>query len=149
MPAKKTSSFSFPRKARSGVLKARKDLKKLTPLETLIMDAVWTLSKTAVREVQDHLETVKPMAYTTVLTMMRILRDKGFLKSERDGRTDVYEPAVSREQVGKRSLQEVLERFFAGSAEALVSQLLESDDLDPNEVKAIRREVDKRLRREA
>ena len=57
--------------------------------------------------------------------------------SERNGRMDVYRPYVSREQMGERSLAEVLERFFAGSAEALVGQLLDSKDLSAEEVKAI------------
>ncbi len=121
--------------------------KRLTPLEALIMDCVWDKSQTTVREVQETLQDEKPMAYNTVLTMMRILRDKEFLASERDGRTDVYRPLVAREQVAKRSLNDVLQNFFSGSAHALVSQLLESEELAPDEMKAIRREVDRRLRK--
>lgn len=123
----------------------KRKIKRLTPLETLIMDAVWTLSEATVRDVRDHLKPVKSMAYNTVLTVMRILRDKGFLTSERDGRSDVYRPLVTRQQMGRRSLQEVLNRFFAGSAEALVRQLLDSEDLSPGEIRAIRSEVDRRL----
>ncbi len=124
----------------------QKESKRLTPLETVIMDCVWEESPVTVREVQERLEAQKPMAYNTVLTMMRILRDKGFLVSERNGRMDVYRPHVSREQIGRNSLAEVLDRFFAGSAEALVSQLLDSKEMSAEEVKAIRREVNKRLR---
>jgi len=127
----------------------RKHIRRLTELETLIMDAMWNLGSANVREVQERLEPAKPMAYNTVLTMMRILRDKGFLRSERNGRVDVYEPIVSRGQVAKRSLNDVLERFFSGSARALVSQLLDSEGLDAKEVQAIRREVDRKLRRSA
>ena len=127
----------------------RKRVKKLTELETLIMDAVWALSEATVRDVQERLRPQKPMAYNTVLTMMRILRDKGFLRSRRDGRMDVYTATVSREQMARRSLHEVLDRFFAGSAGALVSQLLESERLDVDEVRAIRREVDRKLQKEA
>ena len=76
---------------------AKRTAKRLTPLETLVMDAVWTLAEATVRNVQEHLKPVKPMAYNTVLTVMRILRDKGFLTSEREGRSDVYRPLVSRE----------------------------------------------------
>lgn len=123
----------------------RKDAKRLTPLEALIMDAVWSLSQATVRQVQERLRPVKPMAYNTVLTVMRILRDKGFLASEREGRRDVYQPLVTREHMGRRSLRELLEQFFAGSATALVSQLLDSEDLSPGEIEAIRREVDKKL----
>ena len=129
----------------------RKELSRLTPLEAVIMDGVWTLSDNGgppvtVREVQKHLEPVKSMAYNTVLTMMRILREKGFLDSKRQGRVDVYRPLVSREQMGKRSLGEVLDRFFAGSAGALVSQLVESQDLSADEIRAVRRELNEKLR---
>lgn len=120
--------------------------KSLTPLEGLIMNCVWDRSRATVREVQEALRDTKPMAYNTVLTVMRILREKGFLSSEREGRTDVYSPAVSRERMGRRSLTEVLERFFAGSPRMLVSELLESDEVSPEEIRAIRREIDKKLR---
>jgi len=122
------------------------DAKRLTPLEALIMDAVWGRSEATVRDVQERLQSEKPMAYNTVLTMMRILRDKGFLESRREGRTDVYRPRVPREQVAGSSLQEVLDRFFGGSAKALVSQLLDSEDVDRDEIQAIRQEVNRRLR---
>jgi BlaI family transcriptional regulator, penicillinase repressor len=127
----------------------RKKPKRLTPLESQIMDCVWDLETATVREVQEGLHAEKPMAYNTVLTIMRILRDKGFLASRRDGRTDVYRPVVSREHMGKRSLNEVLDRFFAGSSQALVSQLLAADGLSAEEVKAIRREVDEKLREQS
>ena len=74
--------------------------KRLTPLETLIMNVLWDESPAAVRQVQQRLESVKPMAYNTVLTMMRILREKGFLVSEREGRSDLYRPVVTREAHG-------------------------------------------------
>ena len=119
--------------------------KRLTPLESLIMDRVWDLSEATVREVQERLEAERPMAYNTVLTMMRILRDKGFLDSKRNGKADVYHPLISREQMARRSLSDVLDRFFSGSATALVSQLLSSENLSEDEIKAIRREVNKTL----
>lgn len=118
----------------------------LTPLEAVIMDCVWSLSEATVRQVQERLRPVKAMAYNTVLTIMRILRDKGFLVSERHGRMDVYRPRVTREQMAGRSLREVRDRFFAGSAEALVSHMLESENLSTEEIKAIRREVGKKLK---
>jgi predicted transcriptional regulator len=124
----------------------KKTPKRLTPLEAVIMDAVWTLSAATVRDVQEHLRPTRRMAYNTVLTMMRILREKGFLQSERDGRADIYTARVSREQMGTRSLREVLHRFFAGSPTVLVSQLLESGDVSPEEVRRIRQEVDSRLK---
>ena len=121
--------------------------RKLTPLETMIMNVLWDESPAAVRQVQERLETVKPMAYNTVLTIMRILRDKGFLVSEREGRSDLYRPVVTREDMGRRSLGEVIDSFFAGSAEALVSQLLDGQSLTDEELAAIREELDRALER--
>jgi BlaI family transcriptional regulator, penicillinase repressor len=119
--------------------------KKLTPLETLIMNALWDESPAAVKQVQGRLKSVKPMAYSTVLTMMRILRDKGFLVSDRQGKADLYRPVVSRDDAGRRSLGEVIDSFFSGSAEALVSQLLDSRSLSDEALKVIRAELDKTL----
>lgn len=121
-------------------------VQKLTELESVIMDAVWELGQATVREVQEHLREARPMARNTVLTMMGILRDKGFLQSTREGRTDLYTPTVSREQVGGGLLRDIMQRFFSGSAHAMVSQLLDCGDLDPEEIKAIRKEINWRLK---
>ncbi len=119
--------------------------KNLTPLETLIMDSLWRRSPASVREVQESLHAVKPMAYTTVLTLMRRLRDTGYLASERSGRADLYRPQVSRRQTARGRLRELLDRFFAGSPAELVSQLLDTERIDPDELRTIRREIDQRL----
>jgi predicted transcriptional regulator len=121
--------------------------RKLTPLETLIMNALWDESPASVKQVRERLKSVKPMARNTVLTIMRILRDKGFLASEREGRADLYRPTVSREDVGRRSLGELIDSFFSGSAEALVSQLLDGQSLSDDELTAIRAELDRTLKR--
>ena len=121
--------------------------KRLTPLETLIMNVLWDESPAAVKQVQERLTAVKPMAYNTVLTIMRILRDKGFVVSEREGRSDLYRPVVTREDMGRRSLGDVIDSFFAGSAEALVSQLLDGQSLTDEELAAIRAELDRTLER--
>lgn len=129
---------------------AKKRPERLTPLETLVMDCMWQMEEATVRQVQQRLnEDHKDRAYNTVLTVMRMLRDKGYLQSRREGRSDVYWPEVSRTQAARRPLRELLERFFAGSAEALVSQLLNTGELDEEEIRAIREEVDQKLREEA
>lgn len=121
--------------------------KRLTPLETLIMNALWDDSPISVKQVQERLQAVKPMAYNTVLTMMRILRDKGFLVSRREGRLDLYSPVVTRQDMGRRSLGEVIDSFFAGSAQAVVSQLLDGQALSEEELKLIRAKLSRALKR--
>ena len=120
--------------------------RKLTPLETLIMNELWDDSPATVKQVLERLQAIKPMAYSTVLTMMRILREKGFLRSEGQGKADLYSPTISREDAGRRSLGEVIESFFSGSAEALVSQLLNNQSLSDEELKSIRSELNKTLK---
>ena len=127
-------------------MRIKPNSRKLTELESVIMDAVWTLEQATVRDIQEHLKAVRPMARNTVLTMMGILRDKGFLSSVREGRTDLYRPTVSREQVSGHLLRDVMNRCFAGSAHALVSQLLDCGDIDSEEIKAIRRDLTRRLK---
>lgn len=123
--------------------------KTLTELESVVMDCIWDMPEATVRQVQQQLQSTRPLAYNTVLTVMRILRDKGFLASQRDGRKDIYRPRVSRRQAARRSVRDLLDRVFAGSAEALITQLLESEELTAEQIQAIRCEVDKRLHAEA
>lgn len=117
---------------------------KLTPLESVVMDCVWELEEATVRDVKEKLG--RDLAYNTVLTVMRGLREKDYLDSRREGRADVYWPEVSRELAARRPLRELLDRFFAGSATALVSELMDTAELDADEIEAIREEVDEKLR---
>jgi predicted transcriptional regulator len=126
----------------------RRSVRRLTPLETLVMDAVWGLSEATVHQVRERLAPVKPLAYNTVLTVMRTLRAKGALASRREGKTDLYRPAVTREQMSKPRLRELLDHFFSGSPAALVSSLLGAETVSPDDLKAIRREIDRKLAKE-
>lgn len=118
---------------------------RLTPAETEVMDKLWQLGSATVRDVHEAMLPERDAAYNTVLTLLRILRDKGFVTSRRKGRADVYRPAISREKMGRRSLREVVDRFFSGSAAALVSGLLDAEKPDAEEIRRIRREIDARL----
>ncbi|MFH1571828.1 MAG: BlaI/MecI/CopY family transcriptional regulator [Gemmatimonadota bacterium] len=114
---------------------------RLTPLEARIMDCVWDLGEATARQVKERLAATRPMAYTTVQTMMALLRDKGFLTSRRQGRADVYVPLVDRQAMGRRRLREVMDQFFSGSAAALVSHLVDLDGVGKEEIEAMRRTV--------
>lgn len=119
--------------------------RRLTPLESLVMNRIWDRSPVSVREVKQRLEPSKPLAYNTVLTVMRKLRDKGFLKSEREGRMDLYEPVVQRDEAAQVSIRDLMDRFFSGSASALVSRLIESEELDADEIITLRQDLDEWL----
>lgn len=117
---------------------------RLTPLEAQIMDSVWDLGEATARQVKDQLDGSRPMAYTTVQTMLALLRDKGFLTSRREGRADVFLPLVDRQAMGRQSLRQVMDLFFSGSAASLVSHLVNLEGVGDEEIEKMRRAVDDR-----
>ena len=98
----------------------------LTPQELAIMKVVWRLGSATVRDVHDVLrrEHRDDLAYTTVLTMMRILEQKGHVRHEEEGRAYVYLPAVRRDAARQHALSHLLKTFFDNSAEQAVAALL-------------------------
>jgi len=118
----------------------------LTPLEASVMNIAWDASEVTAQQVHEKLQKVKPRAYNTVLTVMRILRRKGLLSSERASRAVVYRPTVTRAETAQQAIKEVTDRFFACSAPALLSHLVRHEALSGQELRAIRRQVDGRLR---
>ena len=112
-------------------------LHRLTKCELEIMDVVWQLGRGTVQDVCDHLE--RPLAYTTVMTMLRILESKrGVVRRTKQGRAFVYEPVVSRDAVSCSLALELKERFFGGSAKSLVLNLLESESLTKSDLQELR-----------
>lgn len=101
------------------------------------MRALWAIGRGTVGEVIERLAAPKP-AYNTVLTMLRILEQKGHVTHEKDGRAFIYLPLVDHGQARRRALSLLLKRFFDGSAELLVLDLLGQDTADPEDVQRIR-----------
>lgn len=116
----------------------RKKEKPLGNLELKVMSVVWDLQKATVREVRNALPGRKSLAYTTVLSVMQVLEKKGFLRHETLDRRYVYYPKVSREEVVKSNIKHLANRLFDGSAELLVVNVLESQDLSPDELKRLK-----------
>ena len=112
----------------------------LTEAELRLMEVVWAKGRATVAEVAEGLPKELDLAYNTVLTTLRILEDKGYLKhsKSKEGRAFVYRAAVSREQASKSAVQHLLRRFFGNSAEALVLNLLEDEDLSERELTRVR-----------
>ncbi len=118
--------------------------KRLGRLESEVMKAVWRLGRGTVRDVLRALDSDPPRAYTTVLTTLRNLEAKGYLRHEVEGRTHVYLPLVAEGAVGKRAVRDLLDRLFDGSPVRLVQALLESEALTAEELALLRRAVDER-----
>ena len=116
---------------------------RFTPRELDIMGILWTSGPSTVAEVREKLND--DLAYTTVLTMLRIMEGKGYLSRTREGRADRYAPEVKRQAAGKSALGRVTDRLFGGSPEKLLLRLVDTD-LDPDELRRMRDLLDRRLR---
>ena len=117
----------------------RKAHPTLTPQELAIMKVVWRLEQATVREVYEALRAKREIAYTTVMTMMRILEEKGYLKSTRVERAYRYRPAQPRRQVVGALVRDFLDRVFDGAAAPLLLHLAREGRLSREERRMIRR----------
>jgi BlaI family penicillinase repressor len=111
----------------------RKPHPTLTPLELAIMKVVWRLGTSTVRDVHDALRARRPIAYTTVLTMLRILEAKGYVKKSKSDRAHVYRAAKPRHQVVGAMVRDFVNRVFDGAAEPLLLHLAKDARLSDEE----------------
>jgi BlaI family transcriptional regulator, penicillinase repressor len=114
----------------------------LTPQELAIMKVVWRLEKATVRDVYDTLRAKRSVAYTTVMTMMKILEEKGYLLKTRLDRAYVYRPARPRTQVVGAMVRDFVDRVFDGAAGSLMLHLAKDRRLSKDERTRIRRIIE-------
>jgi BlaI family transcriptional regulator, penicillinase repressor len=110
----------------------------LTPLELEIMNVLWEAGPANVQSVQARLQS-RNLAYTTVQTMLNVLHRKGKVKRALKDRAYVYRAVLSRPRAVRQAVGEVLERFFGGSADSLVLNLIETRQLTPAKLAKIQR----------
>ncbi|KAA0253984.1 MAG: BlaI/MecI/CopY family transcriptional regulator [Acidobacteria bacterium] len=113
----------------------------LTAAELEVMHEVWERSPVTVREVHERLRERKPVAYTTVMTLMNILEGKGRLRRRKEGRAFVYEPTQPKSEVLSGLVSDFLEKVFAGSARSLLVSLVRDRKLGAPDLEEIRRLV--------
>jgi len=113
----------------------------LTEQELEIMKVIWELKAVTVRHVYEALLMRRKIAYTTVMTMMGILEDKGYLKKEARDRAYVYRPAQAKTEVLRAMLKDFVARVFNGSAEPLLVQLVKDRYVSPQDLEKIARAI--------
>jgi predicted transcriptional regulator len=116
---------------------SRKKSLVLTDHELRLMEVLWKLRRATVAEVVDEL-LPPPLAYTTVLSTLRTLEQKGYLAHEEDGRAYVYRPLVARERAAKSAIDNILDRFFKGSPGDFAVALLDDTRLSDADVAKIK-----------
>ena len=102
------------------------------------MNVLWDLSDATVGQVVERLEGPSRPAYNSVLTLLRILERKGYVRHEKQGRAFTYAPIINRAQARRGALTQLLSRFFNGSREELVMDLLGHEDVDPQQLEQVK-----------
>jgi predicted transcriptional regulator len=120
----------------------RKPASTLTPQELAIMKVVWRKKEATVRDVYETLRESRPVAYTTVMTMMRILQEKGFLTKATEDRAHVYTPAIPQQKVVGTMLRDFVDRVFDGASESLLLHLAKDNTLTAKQKRLLAKLLD-------
>ncbi|HEY2475308.1 MAG TPA: BlaI/MecI/CopY family transcriptional regulator [Candidatus Cybelea sp.] len=110
----------------------------LTDHELRLMEVLWRKGSATVADVVDALEP-PPLTYSTVLTTLRTLEQKGHVSHEEAGRAFVYEPVIERADAAKSAVRHVLDRFFGSSPGALAVRLIDDEQLTEHDLAQIKR----------
>jgi predicted transcriptional regulator len=114
----------------------------LTPQELAIMKVVWAVKRATVRQVYETLREQRTIAYTTVMTMMKILEDKGYLKKVLVDRAHVYQPVKPRQQVISAMLRDFLDRVFDGAPDRLLVHLAQDNALTDKQKRIVKQLIE-------
>jgi BlaI family transcriptional regulator, penicillinase repressor len=110
----------------------------LTQAELRIMNVLWGKGSATVQQVLDSINEKPTLAYNSVLTTVRVLERKGYLKHLKDGRAHVYTPLVGQKDATRSEIGHLVSRFFGDSHEQLVLNLLEDQGIGPEEIGRLR-----------
>jgi predicted transcriptional regulator len=111
-----------------------------------VMTALWASGSGTVTEVRDALDT--PLAYTTILTILRNLEAKGYVRHEEEGRAHRYFPRIKQKAAQRNALRRLVDTLFTGSPEALLAQLVDEHDLTADDLRRIARKLGSRVAKE-
>lgn len=112
---------------------------ELSKAEWVVMNKVWELKKTNVREVCEELRPSQNWAYNTVRTIMERLREKGYVSAKKVGNTFFYRPRVARRKVAREAMEHFADKVFDGAIGPIVSHLIREDRLSRSELEEVRR----------
>ena len=126
-------------------MRKRKSGNLLTEVELEFMSELWALGEGSVRDVLDRLPPDRNLAYTSGATILRILDEKGFVDSRKEGKTLVYRPLLEKNKYQTRSLQNLSRTLFDDTPATLVARLVDDAGLTPSDLEDIRALVERRL----
>ena len=121
---------------------ARKKSATLTEAELRLMEILWERGPSTVGDVVEALPEDLPLAYSTVLTTLRIMDDKNYVRHTKEGRAFIYHPAVDRVEARRSAVRQLLSRFFSDSPGLLVLNVLEQETIDAVELRQLKKMID-------
>ena len=122
----------------------RKKSPTLTEAELRLMKILWEKGRATVNDVVKVLPPDQPLAYKTVLTVLRILEQKGYLKHTKQSRAFVYYPVVERDEARSRAIKDIVSRFFDDEPELLVLKILEDEQINLSELSQLKQMIQER-----
>ena len=122
----------------------KRKVPRVSPAETEILRIVWQLKEATVQQVCDDLPPSRKIAYATVQTMLGRLENKGYLKHTVRGKAYVFSPAVDKEDVIKRSVNDFVDRLFGGDPIPLMQYLAEHGKIDSDDIENLKRLLKKK-----
>lgn len=120
----------------------------LTEAELRLMNLLWQKGPATVHQLQESLSGKPSLAYNSVLTTVRVLEKKGYVKHVKDGRAHIYMPLVGQKEATRFEVRNLLNRFFKNSHELLVLNILEDQGIDAEELRRLNQLLEKEEKEE-
>ena len=115
----------------------------LTEAELRLMKMLWARGESAVSDLVAAMPEGEALAYTSVLTTVRILEQKGYARHRQEGRAFLYSPCVEEQEASRSEIRHMMQRFFGNSRERLLLSLLGDDEIDPEELQRLKETIAK------
>jgi len=127
---------------------ARKKSPHFTDAELKLMEVLWDKGSATVTEVLEGLKSKPALAYSTVITTLRILETKGYVSHTKEGRAFTYQPLIGRDEARQTAITHLLQRLFDGSPELLMTSLFEDRKIGAAEMRRLRDLIDAGTKKE-
>jgi len=121
---------------------ARRKSSTLTEAELRLMQVIWDKGMATAADVLEALPKNPAAAYSTVVTTLRILEEKGYLRHTKEGRAFIYHPVVGRIEASRSAVRHLMRRFFNDSPELLVLNVLRNERIDARELKRLKKLIE-------
>ena len=126
-------------------MRRKKKIEFLTDVELELMSELWSLGEGSVRDVLERLPEARQLAYTSAATILRIMEQKGFVTSEKSGKTFIYRPVLAKDKYQEKTLRDISDKLFDGTPASLVARLVDDQGMSEEALEEIRDLLERRL----